>query len=441
MASPTRIDRSDLAAHPAAQAARARSQVREEAADARRERARFTLEENRQDARAAESVAARRAARQAPERSSDDTAQAPSAPRAPTQQPSADKQASTALADASTKPSTRPASPRRETAQGDPRDAAAAPSSANGPSAADGGSAEVENAKAPAARPASDGRDGTAADGVAEKPEPSASADSAPAPEIVLPAPSAIQAIQPTAAQPPVATTAATPSASATAEPTAAIQGRPEAGRPGQVEAGPKIVGADEAAGARAAPEAAGGPAPRADRDAVQNLLAPATGARATETAAPAHAAAPTRAADTTAPTPLRAVPIEVGLKALEGTSRFDIRLDPVELGRIDVRLDIDQDTKRVKAHLIVDRPETLQLLQRDAGLVEQAIAQAGLTPSPDGLGLTLRDPGGGQGGAQDGGRQSDQPGRHHTTETKAEDAAPAARMTVRAASGLDIRI
>ena len=32
-------------------------------------------------------------------------------------------------------------------------------------------------------------------------------------------------------------------------------------------------------------------------------------------------------------------VPIEIGLRALSGAKQFDIRLDPGELGRVDVNL------------------------------------------------------------------------------------------------------
>jgi flagellar hook-length control protein FliK len=88
---------------------------------------------------------------------------------------------------------------------------------------------------------------------------------------------------------------------------------------------------------------------------------------------------------------PLSAVPVEIGLKTLAGVTHFEIRLDPVDLGRIDVRLDIDKDGE-VKAHLTVDRVETLALLQRDAKTLERAFEQAGLKPSEGGVDMSLRD-------------------------------------------------
>lgn len=91
------------------------------------------------------------------------------------------------------------------------------------------------------------------------------------------------------------------------------------------------------------------------------------------------------------APTPLHVVPIEIGMRALAGAKRFDIRLDPAELGRIDVNLSIS-DKGEVHAKLVVDRVETLHLLQRDARTLERAFEQAGLKPSDSGVDISLRD-------------------------------------------------
>lgn len=91
-------------------------------------------------------------------------------------------------------------------------------------------------------------------------------------------------------------------------------------------------------------------------------------------------------------PTPIHVVPIEIGLRAMSGARQFDIRLDPDELGRVDVNLSIS-DKGEVSARLVVDRVETLHLLQRDARTLERAFEQAGLKPSDGGVDITLRDP------------------------------------------------
>lgn len=90
--------------------------------------------------------------------------------------------------------------------------------------------------------------------------------------------------------------------------------------------------------------------------------------------------------------TPVHMVPIEIGLRAMSGSKQFDIRLDPDELGRVDVNLSIS-DKGEVSARLVVDRVETLHLLQRDARTLERAFEQAGLKPSDGGVDISLRDP------------------------------------------------
>ena len=96
-------------------------------------------------------------------------------------------------------------------------------------------------------------------------------------------------------------------------------------------------------------------------------------------------------------PTPLQMLPIEIGMQAVRGVTKFQIRLDPAELGRVDVKLEI-RDNGEVNASLVVDRVETLAMLKRDASTLQQAFEQAGLKQSPDGLTMSLRD---GQNGQQ----------------------------------------
>ena len=63
---------------------------------------------------------------------------------------------------------------------------------------------------------------------------------------------------------------------------------------------------------------------------------------------------------------PLSGLALEIAASAHSGKSRFDIRLDPAELGRIDVRIDIDRNG-HVTSHLMVEKPETLSMLRQDA--------------------------------------------------------------------------
>ncbi len=89
--------------------------------------------------------------------------------------------------------------------------------------------------------------------------------------------------------------------------------------------------------------------------------------------------------------------PINMGQVAFEmirqmhqGTSRFSIRLDPPELGRIDVKMHVDA-TGAINARLTVEKSETLDMFQRDRGTLEKALSQAGLDGAKTNLEFSLR--------------------------------------------------
>ena len=86
----------------------------------------------------------------------------------------------------------------------------------------------------------------------------------------------------------------------------------------------------------------------------------------------------------------LPALAVEIAARSQSGAKQFDIRLDPPELGRVDVRLSIDA-TGKASAHLSADQPHTLTLLQNDAPALTRALREAGLDVSQDGLNFSLR--------------------------------------------------
>lgn len=81
---------------------------------------------------------------------------------------------------------------------------------------------------------------------------------------------------------------------------------------------------------------------------------------------------------------------VEIAAKSQSGAKQFDIRLDPPELGRVDVRLSIDAAGK-AQAHLSADQPHTLHLLQNDSAILTRALRDAGLDVSQNGLNFSLR--------------------------------------------------
>ena len=83
-------------------------------------------------------------------------------------------------------------------------------------------------------------------------------------------------------------------------------------------------------------------------------------------------------------------IAFELARQVQDGNTRFQIRLDPPELGRIDVRLDIT-DTGQVNARLVVEKAETLDLMQRDQRGLERALQQAGLDSAKTNLEFSLK--------------------------------------------------
>nr|WP_249134901.1 flagellar hook-length control protein FliK [Bradyrhizobium sp. AUGA SZCCT0222] len=132
---------------------------------------------------------------------------------------------------------------------------------------------------------------------------------------------------------------------------------------------------------------------------------------------------------------------MEIAASAKSGKSRFEIRLDPAELGRIDVRIDVDRNG-HVTSHLTVERPETLSMLRQDANQLQRALDNAGLSTGNSGLQFSLRDQ---SSQGQNDGNQSN-PNAHRLVVSE-EDSIPAAvagrnygRM-LGASGGVDIRV
>jgi len=76
------------------------------------------------------------------------------------------------------------------------------------------------------------------------------------------------------------------------------------------------------------------------------------------------------------------------------GLSRADsltVRLDPAELGRVEVKLKIEKNGP-VHASVTADRPQTLDMLRNDRGALEKALQSAGLNTDSGSLSFNLRD-------------------------------------------------
>lgn len=76
-----------------------------------------------------------------------------------------------------------------------------------------------------------------------------------------------------------------------------------------------------------------------------------------------------------------------------DGNDRVSIQLNPYELGRIDVQLEIGSEGK-LRAKVMVENPATLEMLQKDAKNLEKALQEAGLQTDGDSLTFSLQDSG-----------------------------------------------
>jgi chemotaxis protein MotD len=140
--------------------------------------------------------------------------------------------------------------------------------------------------------------------------------------------------------------------------------------------------------------------------DAASQTTNPAAQPQFVPTATTAVASQLSAAVATGVAVPLNGLAIQIAANAQSGRSRFDIRLDPAELGRIDVRLDVDRHG-HVTSHLIVEKAETLAMLRQDAPQLQRALEDAGLKTGNNGLQFSLRDQSSGNnGGNEHSGRQ-----------------------------------
>jgi flagellar hook-length control protein FliK len=121
------------------------------------------------------------------------------------------------------------------------------------------------------------------------------------------------------------------------------------------------------------------------------------TGTANLANAAPAQAASDTPKASATSQTqaaprvPVPELGTYVARMAKTGENNFDLRLDPLDLGRVDVKVEITESGK-INATFLVERKETLEMLQKDSSQLQQAFENAGLKADSNSLSFSLKD-------------------------------------------------
>lgn len=187
-------------------------------------------------------------------------------------------------------------------------------------------------------------------------------------------------------------------------------------------EAVAATVGADTAQPLAATRDAAAA-------DPTQAVMAPIDGVKTTAAAEGIRPAAAMHPSRGTAAMP-QGVPDQISVniqKAVkDGKDHFSIRLNPEDLGRIDIRLEIAQDG-RLQANISVEKAQTLELLQRDQRSLESALNGAGLKADSDSLNFSLHSDGkpfADENNPQDGGRRGRGRGSADPDEQAEQDAA-----------------
>ncbi|WP_428523622.1 flagellar hook-length control protein FliK [Roseibium sp.] len=142
-------------------------------------------------------------------------------------------------------------------------------------------------------------------------------------------------------------------------------------------------------------------------------------------------------------------VAVEMARNLKNAQTRFQMRFDPPELGRVDVNMKVAADGS-VQAHLIVERPETLDMFLRDQRGLERALEAAGLNANSNDLQFSLKQGPGQQFASQDDrGQQNGQSGSANTgadgdgnaTTDEAMDVQLLRMTLAEQRGGLDVRI
>lgn len=105
----------------------------------------------------------------------------------------------------------------------------------------------------------------------------------------------------------------------------------------------------------------------------------------------PVSAIGSTRSSSTPPPpVPGVQIGLQIARSLANGVERLTVHLHPAELGSVDIQLNFE-DSGRLTAQIVAERPETLELLQRDSRLLERSLGDSGLKLMNDGLSFSLK--------------------------------------------------
>ena len=181
-------------------------------------------------------------------------------------------------------------------------------------------------------------------------------------------------------------------------------------------------------------------PAQTTTQGANQNSATAAAFGGEMKLAGDASPAAETAAARTTPSAAASQVAVQINRAVQDGQEKLVVNLKPGTLGKVSIQLEVGHDN-RIIAVIAAERPETLDLLQRDSRALELALKDAGLKADSGSLSFSL------QGDGADDSPFDDQPGSNHAIAVPQDgddlDGLPTQNTHVYAtdASGVDIHV
>lgn len=84
-------------------------------------------------------------------------------------------------------------------------------------------------------------------------------------------------------------------------------------------------------------------------------------------------------------------VKVNITKSAVKGIDKIDISLKPEDLGHIEIKMQISKDGK-LHAHIVASRPETVEILQKDAQILQKAFSDAGFQTDESSLSFAFQD-------------------------------------------------
>ena len=146
----------------------------------------------------------------------------------------------------------------------------------------------------------------------------------------------------------------------------------------------------------------------------------------------PAPTGAPVPAASVVTP-PAAQVAVHLS-RQLSGGETLVVSLSPEELGAVEIEIELDDDG-HARAHIAAELPSTLELIQRDASLLEQALESAGLDLAPEALTFDLRRDG------QASQQRHEAPRASWSVTGRSADPDPTPLPTIRSSRLLDLQV